>query len=333
MSKQGVGSRYWVFTSFHHNDGFLWYDPDTMEYLVQQEEFCPKTQKEHWQGAVVFDKRQRLSALKKLLPKAHWEVMRGGLVDASWYCTNPEKRIDRGLFLEDGLKPVAPDQARGDSTRERYKRAYDLAIEGKLREIEPSMMVRHLSNLCRLSTMFGTRPANINRLETPGVWLVGGAGVGKTTLVQKFLHYSKDPRHKWFDGYAGETCVVVDDFAPFHVAQTDILKQLGHQFAFQGEVKGGSTWLRPLACVVTSQYMIHTIWEKDLESVEAIRRRYKSFSLPMEADEAEAYIRQLLVPTIIPECSVAAVQSTSPITTQHGVPQETNQPPEASTSQ
>lgn len=296
MSGKGTRSRYWVFTSFHHNDGFLWYDPDTMEYLVQQEELCPTTQKEHWQGAVVFDSLVRLSGLKKLLPKAHWEMMRGGIQQASFYCYNPEKRIDGGLLLEDGVKPVSPDQARGESTAERYKRAYDLAIEGRLREIEPAMMVRHLGNICRISTMFGKKPPNINRQETPGVWLVGGAGVGKTTLCQKFEHYSKDPRHRWFDGYSSESCVVVDDFAPFHVAQTDILKQLGHQFAFQAEVKGGACWARPLCVIVTSQYMIHDIWDKDAESREAIMRRYKSFSMPHDSEEAEAYIRLLLRP-------------------------------------
>lgn len=296
-------SRYWCFTSFQDKDGFLWYDPEGMCYAVQQEEKCPTSGRVHWQGFVVFERKKAMGACKVLLPSAHWEPMRGSVDEAASYCADPRKRAPDGLLLEDGVRPLYGDAARSASTKERYKRAYDLAILGEFAAIEPAMMIRHLSNITKLNTMFGCRPANINSDKTPGVWLVGGAGSGKTTLCQKFLHYSKDPRHRWFDGYQKEACVVVDDFAPFHVAQTDILKQLGHQFAFQGETKGGSVWLRPLACIVTSQYMIHTVWEKDQESNDAIRRRYKSFTIPAESDEAEAYIRTLLAVPYNTSCS------------------------------
>lgn len=285
-------SRYWCFTSYVENEGFLWYDPDTMVYLVQQEETCPSTSKVHWQGFVTFETKKALGGVKKLLTQAHWEPMRGSVDEAADYCCNPLKRAVEGLLLEDGIRPLYGDAARAASTKERYKAAYDQAIAGHFDKVEPSMMIRHLGNILRLHTLFGKRPADLDTPTPPGVWLVGAAGVGKTTLVSKFAHYKKDPRHRWFCGYQQELTVVVDDFAPFHVAQTDILKQLGHQFAFQGETKGGSVWLRPRCCVVTSQYMIQTIWEKDAESYEAINRRYRCFTLPDESSAAEAYISE-----------------------------------------
>lgn len=39
-------------------------------------ETCPKTGKLHFQGAVILHSQQRLSALKKWLPTAHWEPAR-----------------------------------------------------------------------------------------------------------------------------------------------------------------------------------------------------------------------------------------------------------------
>lgn len=280
-----------------------------MVYLVQQEEGCPTTGKIHWQGFVVFETKQRLTSIRKRLGKAHWEPMRGSLDEAADYCSDPRKRCDGGLFLECGIRPLYGDAARSNSTKERYKAAFDLAVLGRIREIEPAMLIRYLGNIQKISTLFGPRPCNIDRKDPPGVWLVGQAGSGKTTLCQKWPHYSKDPRHRWFDGYSGEDCVVVDDVAPFHVAQTDIFKQLGHHFAFQGETKGGQVWLRPLAVIITSQYMVHQVWDKDDESRQAIARRYKPFTVPEEAAAAEAYINSLLAYTRISHVSTE-VQAT-----------------------
>jgi hypothetical protein len=295
MAGDRVASKYWCFTSFQDKDGFLWFSPEDHIYLVQQEESCPSTGRIHWQGFVVFERKVRFSYVRKALPSAHWEKMRGSVDEASDYCCDPKKRIDGGLLLEDGVRPLYGDQARGHSTKERYALAYTQAKAGDFGSIEPSMMIRHFNNLIKIHHMFAPKPKSLNLEQTPGVWLYGGAGVGKTTLCQKWEHFLKDPRHRWFDGYKGERICVVDDFAPFHIAQTDILKQLGHQFVFQGETKGGHIWLRPYVTIVTSQYTPDVIWAKDDESLAAIARRYRMFTLPREAAEAEAYISQALI--------------------------------------
>lgn len=273
-----------------------------MVYLVQQEELCPSTKRVHWQGFVVFESGKRLTAVRKLLGPAHWEPMRGSVDEAADYCCNPLKRAPGGLLVECGDRPLYGDAARSESTKERYKLAYQLAVKGEFDKIEPSMLVRHIGNLQKINHLFAPKPKALNMEQTPGVWLYGGAGVGKTTLCQKWEHYLKDPRHKWFDGYKREKVCVVDDFAPFHIAQTDILKQLGHQFPFQGETKGGQCWLRPYVTIVTSQYLPDTIWAKDDESLAAICRRYRVFQLPAEVESAEQYISRTLL--------AACVQST-----------------------
>lgn len=314
MSKEALRlqSRYWCFTSFQDKDGFLWYAPENMVYLVQQEERCPTTGRVHWQGFVVFEQTQRLSALRKILHSAHWEKMRGSVDEAADYCCDPKKRMDGGLLLEDGVRPLFGDVARAVSTRARYETAYNLAKEGNFLAIEPSMMVRHLPNLLKIHNMFGKRPDNIDGLPV-GIWIAGAAGTGKTTLCQSYKHYVKDPRHKWFDGYQSEDVIVVDDFAPFHVAQTDILKQLGHQFVMQGETKGGAIWLRPRVTIVTSQYMMHEIWppDKDGESHAAVSRRYRFFEMAGGAEPIHAYISLLLAQPTVSHVSQAHEEESS----------------------
>lgn len=286
-SNRGSQTRFWCFTSF--DDGFLWYDPVTMEYCIQQEEVCPSSGRLHWQGTVVFDSNKRLSALKKLLPAAHWEPMRGSIQDCIRYCSDPRKRADGGLYLEDGVQPIVGDAARKATQIQRYQRAKDLAVQGNLDAIDPDILIRHLGNLQKLRSLLAPKPGNLTSATCPGVWLVGRPGSGKSTLAEQFKHYKKDPANKWFDGYSQEDTVVLDDVAPCHKSVAYLLKQLGHQFTFQGETKGGSVWLRPHVCIVTSQYMLHEVFE-DTETLEALTRRYKSFTLPGEVDEARAYI-------------------------------------------
>lgn len=287
-------SRYWCFTSYQDKDGFLWYKPDEYIYLVQQEEECPSTKRIHWQGFVVLEIKKALGYWKKELPSAHFEIMRGTVDEAADYCCDPRKRISNGLLLEDGFRPLYGDQARSQATSDRYKTAYDYAVKGLFENIEPSMMIRHFGNIIKINTQFGQKPKAIQSDICRGVWLVGAPGTGKTTLCQQFEHFSKSAENKWFDSYAQEQCVVIDDFAPFHVAQTNLLKQLGHQFPFQAETKGASIWIRPLACVITSQYSIDQVWLKDEQSAAAIRRRYKSFDIPAQSSQATDYITALL---------------------------------------
>lgn len=336
MSKQKgqASTKYWCFTSFHDNEGFMWYLPEQMAYLVQQEEISPSTGALHWQGFVVFDVRKRLTAIKSLLPSAHFEPMRGSVDEAADYCSDPRKRRPGGLFLEDGIRPLYGNAARSKSAKANYNIAWDQAVRGEFEQIDKSIMWRHLNTAFKIHTMFGKRAQNIVSDKTPGVWLYGEAGSGKSTFANTYPHYSKDPANKWFDAYQGERIVVVDDFAPYHIAQTHILKMLGHQFAFQGEVKGAAIWLRPRVCIITSQYRIEQIWseEKDPESAAAINRRYKVFTVPLEVEEAHAYIKAMLEEPAS-QCSDGLQQTIQATSTEETDHSETGSGPTEETAQ
>lgn len=50
--------------------------PSFVSSVAGGKEKCPKTDKIHFQGCVVLNTTQRLGAMKKWLPKAHWEPAR-----------------------------------------------------------------------------------------------------------------------------------------------------------------------------------------------------------------------------------------------------------------
>lgn len=88
-----ASARRWCFTEHDVDDQ----DPHTwlkdgVKYIHWQLEEAPGTGKEHYQGFIVFDKQKRLTAVKKISPTAHWEVMKGTLSQNLTYCSKAETR-------------------------------------------------------------------------------------------------------------------------------------------------------------------------------------------------------------------------------------------------
>jgi len=110
-----------------------------------------------------------------------------------------------------------------------------------------------------------------------GVWIHGASGSGKTRAVLGLYPdcYIK-PRNLWWDGYAGEDVVLVDDVDVFDKALGGKFKHWADYPAFIGEAKGTSVRIRPKKVIITSQYTIQQIWE-DPETRDALGRRFTVF--------------------------------------------------------
>ena len=260
-------SRRWCFTLNNYTDAeYLAITEWGVRYMVIGME-TGETGTPHIQGFVIFNSNKRLTAVKELQHRAHWEIARGSTEQASDYC------MKDGCFEEYGQKPQAAGDAGGDAEKQRWVDAKMAAIAGDLDDIPDDIYIRYYRTLKDIKR--DHMPDVPDADETTGVWLYGAPGVGKSRMARAdFPGAYLKMQNKWWDGYTGQDFVILDDFD---------CKELGHhlkiwadRYSFIAETKGGAIKIRPKKIIVTSNY--HPKDDKfkwDDEMVGAILRRFK----------------------------------------------------------
>ena len=116
------------------------------------------------------------------------------------------------------------------------------------------------------------------------LWIVGKTGLGKSRWVRTNFpgQFYNKPQNKWWDGYSGETAILLDDFDHGGACLGHYMKIWGDCYSFNAEIKGGT--IRPNFdyFIVTSQYTPHEIWCSNLDQAkcddelrQAIERRFQ----------------------------------------------------------
>lgn len=101
----------------------------------------------------------------------------------------------------------------GEKEKARWDRARVLAKEGKFDDIPSDIYIRQYANLHSINQDSMPKLPALDRLDN--LWIYGPTGVGKSRYVRD-LHpdvYPK-PRNKWWDGYADEAEVVIEEVSP-----------------------------------------------------------------------------------------------------------------------
>lgn len=213
-------------------------------YLLYSLEHDKGTGTPHIQGYVELTRQMRFNALKKTLPRFHFEAAKGSVESQRKYIGKenkptelgtpgqPGKRNDldavRALALEDGLEPIV--------TSFNYQQIK--VAETFLKYCGPS---RQPDDGCEV------------------IWISGASGAGKTKLAYDMLreadepYYIKQSGSKWFDGYLGQKVVLIDDIDPEDLPIKTWL-QLFDRYPMRVEGKGTTHQFLATKIIVTSIY-------------------------------------------------------------------------------
>ncbi len=239
--------------------------PDT--YIIYGMETGEQGTK-HLQGYTHLPKSRAASAIKRLVPRAHIEKCKGTPAENIAYCSKD------GEAVVYGVEPITQQQA----NKNKAKRFVELSKKGDFKTIEEEMPAKYASMYRTMQQIATDNMVKPPDLEEPcGVWIYGETGCGKTTAARtEYGTYFSKPCNKWWDGYQGEDCVVIEDMDPNHSKLAYHLKLWTDKWSFTAEVKGGTRSLRPKKIIITSQHSIQDVFhEEGEEAVAAMERRCK----------------------------------------------------------
>lgn len=228
------------------------------KHMVMGFETCPTTGRPHIQGAVTFTSPKRKSTLIKIDKRISWRPARN-LEALLTYCKKS------GNFWE--------DDKREQGARNDLKQVKDILKNGgslfEAIDSAPSYQTARYAEL-----YMKHMPFRSTWCEREVLWFWGPTGTGKSKHARELDPdlYLKTNYH-WWDGYAGQHTVLVDDmradFCKFH----DLLTMIDG-YTYSGPVKGGFipiTWKR---FIITSAYPPEDLYrERTEEAVAQLLRR------------------------------------------------------------
>lgn len=276
----------WTLNNFTDEEEGAIQELECFKYLIYGKEIG-ENGTPHLQGFIQFATMKSLEQVKIILgPRVHLERSKGTPMSNRVYCSKGlQSKEEWELLKEQGpnygkeadvteLGKIPTDGSEGGAAeKERWKRARELAAAGKFDEIDDDIYIRHFGNLKKIHQEKQVRPADLDQLDY--WWFYGPTGTGKsrTARAENPDYYVKD-LNKWWDGYAGEACVIIDEWAPAQEEYlSNYLKKWADHYAFSAEVKGGTKCIRPKKIIITSNWCLEDCF-KLFQNVEPLLRRF-----------------------------------------------------------
>lgn len=268
MSKQ---SRFWTFTSYSKDEPD--WDADSMSYLIFQTEKCPSTGRLHYQGYVEFKKKIGFRAAKLHFDdKCHLEIRKGTQEEAIEYCMKDESYIE-------GRQQFGTPSG-GQGTRTDLENVVDFVKRGAsiddIYESFPLMAIKYGNGINNyINYHYKTKSKSWRVIDTTVIW--GPPGTGKTKSVYT-LNDSKDiykltqtTQSVWFDGYAGERVLLLDDFDGWITYK--FLLNILDGYPLRIPIKGGHAYAQWTKVYITSNSSPEEWWNGHRDEVDALKRR------------------------------------------------------------
>lgn len=222
----------------------------------------------HYQGYCWFKNTVTFTRIKNLISRAHIEKQRGNNISAIDYCKKD------GDFQEWGSPPENNNQ------KEKWSSIIQLAESGNVEAIKsqhPRIYFQYYEKI----QSFVIRPPIILNGDLQHEWWYGPTGTGKSSKLWRDYpdHYIKEI-NKWWDGYAYQQVVAIEEWSPsFHMLATK-LKIWADRYPFSAEIKHGKLAnIRPKKLIVISNYSIDQCFPSK-EDATPLKRRFKMIHFP-----------------------------------------------------
>lgn len=223
----------------------------------------------HWQFIVGFSSKLSLLSAKDYFPHCHLEPTRSAAAEA--YVWKEDTRVE-GTQFEFGRKPVNP------AVKTDWEMVWNAAKSGDLERVPFRIRVCNyryvLVNIRTLRTIASDNaPALPMVRECSVFWGKTGTGKSKRAWEEAGLEaYPKDPRTKFWDGYATQKFVIIDEFRG-GIDIAHLLRWLD-RYPVRVEIKGSSRPLVMKKCWITSNISPMDWYPLvDSDTLEALIRR------------------------------------------------------------
>lgn len=256
-------------------------------------EHAPSTGREHIQGAVTFNGPRTFSSLKEAWPMIHWEPSKG--TDAEIYdylCKEDTDVWTVGSWALPARRRHGPGQGhRSDLEALWHACQVPGATWQSVSRDHPAQAIRYPSGIARaLNTAASSGASDIRDINVDVYW--GPTGSGKTHLALERVRASQPPgmepyiitldRADWWDCYAGQPAILIDDFASAEYPITK-LKRLLDKYPLRLPVKGGFTWAKWNHVFITSNEAPEAWYLNELPEHRAAIARRLTRVVKMEA--------------------------------------------------
>lgn len=283
MSSQiASNAKNWCFTINNPTADLSFDDPGVIAYCVWQKE-KGASGTPHYQGYIQFTRRVRLNTVKKYVGvKAHVEVARGTARRNKEYCSKDDGRID-GPYEFGVMKGAAFDPPKRNGIP--LTDVCHLSVE-EIAHTHPALYIRNARGLHALDEyQQRVRRRDLGWIRPEIIVYHGPTGSGKTKRVYEIEGFedvyavAHHGQKLWFDGYAGESIILIDDFAggvPFRQ-----LLELTGGYPLAIERKGGFVHPTLRKIYITSnlhpdEWYLHSVQKYGLDT-EPLQRRLREF--------------------------------------------------------
>jgi hypothetical protein len=239
------------------------------EWAIYGKEVGSEKGTPHLQGYFYLKKKTTLTGVKKILPRANFQIAKGTHEENRIYCSKEANDV-----TEYGTFPMEPGAMGKECEVNRWATARQLAKNGKVEEIDPKLYIQYYRTFKTIAKDNMQMPTDLDgKLEHE--WWHGEPGTGKSRKAHAdHPEAYRKALNKWWDGYQGEEVVIIDEVEKGSAMFGHLFKIWGDRYGFIGETKGSGIAVRPKKIIIISNYSIQEVFGEDITLQKAIERRF-----------------------------------------------------------